>query len=225
MEDSPMSVRVWGDLACFTRPDMKVERVSYAVPTPSAARGILEAIFWKPEFRWIVLETRVLKPIRYASLLRNEVRTKASYGAVSRWEETDGHFVAAESRTQRHTLALADVDYVILAQIELAEGVDAHPAKYRDQFRRRVQRGQCHARPCLGCREFAAYFGPATCREPPIDESMDLGLTLYDMDYGRLACADDPPDAPKRNAPVFFEARLEHGVLSYPAPEEVGLCF
>ncbi|NLF01139.1 MAG: type I-C CRISPR-associated protein Cas5 [Anaerolineales bacterium] len=217
MEYEPLSVRVWGEYACFTRPDMKVERVSYAVPTPSGARGILEAIFWKPEFRWVVQETRVHRSIGYASFLRNEVKRKVSYRSAQRWESTSEAFSAdsTDMRTQRHTLALADVAYTILAQVEVREGVHENPAKYRDQFRRRVKRGQCHTQPYLGCREFAAYFGPADPDEGTIGECMDLGPMLYDLDYSQEA----------RAAPVFFPARLERGVVRYPAPEEVGLCF
>jgi CRISPR-associated protein Cas5d len=192
---------------------MKVERVSYPAPTPSAARGILEAIFWKPEFRWEVVETRLLKPIHYASLLRNEVKDKIAFSTVSRWAEADGHYVAAEGRTQRHTLALADVDYVIVARMVLGDTA-AHPAKYRDQFRRRVARGQCYHRPYLGCREFAAHFGPASGDEPTIPDTMELGLTLWDLDYREAG----------RSVPLFFEARMAQGVVRYPTVEEVGLC-
>lgn len=213
MDYVPLSVRVWGDYACFTRPEMKVERVSYPVPTPSAARGILEAIFWKPEFRWEVVETRVIKPIRYASLFRNEVKDKVAVSTVQRWPTTDGRYVAAEGRTQRHTLALVDVEYVISAQMLLNDR-SAHPAKYRDQFRRRVQRGQCYLRPYLGCREFAAHFGPASGDETGIDASADLGLMLWDLDYGD----------PARATPVFFAGRMTRGVVRYPTAEEVGLC-
>jgi len=215
-EFAPLSVRVWGEYACFTRPETKVERVSYPVPTPSAARGLLEAIFWRPEFHWQVLETRVLKPIRFVSVLRNEVSEKASFQAVSQWPRSQGHYLAsdAKNRTQRHTLALADVDYVIVAQIVLAEGAGAHPAKYRDQFRRRLARGQCFARPYLGCREFAAEFGPADGSEQPIPASMDLGLMLWDLDYR---------EAP-RLRPIFFQATLTAGVVRYPSPQEVQAC-
>lgn len=213
MNDSALCVRVWGDYACFTRPEMKVERVSYPAPTPSAARGILEAIFWKPEFRWEVIETRILKPVRYASLLRNEVKDKIAFSTVSKWAEADGNYVAAEGRTQRHTLALVDVDYVIVARMVLGD-TTAHPAKYRDQFRRRVARGQCYHRPYLGCREFAAHFGPASGDEPTITDTMDLGLTLWDLDYREAA----------RSVPLFFEARMAQGVVRYPTAEEVGLC-
>jgi len=213
MNDSALCIRVWGDYACFTRPEMKVERVSYPAPTPSAARGILEAIFWKPEFRWEVIETRILKPIRYASLLRNEVKDKITFPTVSKWAKDGGHYIAAEGRTQRHTLALVDVDYVIVARMVLGDAT-AHPAKYRDQFRRRVARGQCYHRPYLGCREFAAHFGPANGDEPTIADDMDLGLTLWDLDYRENG----------RSVPLFFKARMAQGVVRYPTAEEVGLC-
>jgi len=211
----PLSVHVWGEYACFTRPEMKVERVSYPVPTPSAARGILESIFWKPEFRWEVLETRVLRPIRYASILRNEVKTKAAASTIRGWARNDGHFIAADRkiRTQRHTLALQDVEYVIFAQIRLPGWTTAHPAKYRDQFRRRVARGQCYHRPYLGCREFSAYFGPGNGSEQPIDATMELGSMLWDLDY--------TSDGSGRGQPIFFQAALTQGVIRYPTPEEV----
>src|SRR6266508_6850254 len=120
----PLAVRVWGDLACFTRPEMKVERVSYPVMTPSAARGILEAVFWKPEFRWRVQEIWVLKPIRYTSILRNEVNSRQSERAARGWQADGGGYDAAADRAQRHTLGLRDVAYVIAAQIELKPHAD-----------------------------------------------------------------------------------------------------
>jgi len=209
----PLSIRIWGQYACFTRPEMKVERVSYPVPTASAARGILEAVFWKPEFRWEVLETKILRPIRYASVLRNEIKTKTSLRTVQSWVNNDGHYVAAQDHTPRHTLALQDVEYVITARMRLAKHTFDHPAKYRDQFRRRVKRGQCYARPYLGCREFAAYFGPADGSECPIDATMDLGSMLWDLEY--------VADGSGRGRPVFFQAQLRQGVIRYPIPEEV----
>jgi CRISPR-associated protein Cas5d len=204
----PVEVRVWGDFACFTRPEMKVERVSYPAPTPSAARGILEAIFWKPQFKWRIEEIQVLNPIRYFSILRNEVNKKASRRSASRWEKHDGHFIASEERTQRHTLALRNVDYVIRAQVDLKPGVNDHPAKYRDQFRRRVRKGRCFSRPYLGCREFAASFAEPTGDEQPIQRTDDIGRMLYDLDYR----------ADGRGTPYFFRARLENGILRVPAP-------
>jgi CRISPR-associated protein Cas5d len=203
----PLEVRVWGDFACFTRPEMKVERVSYPVPTPSAARGILEAIFWRPQFKWRIGEVWVLNPIRYFSILRNEVKSKASHRSASSWEKHGGQFVAQEDRAQRHTLALREVDYVIRAQMDLQPDVDDHPAKYRDQFRRRVRNGLCFSRPYLGCREFAARFAEPTGDEQPIARTEDIGRMLYDLDY-----QDDG-----RGTPTFFEARLEGGILHVPA--------
>ena len=204
----PLEVRVWGDFACFTRPEMKVERVSYPVPTPSAARGILEAIFWRPQFKWRVEEIWVLNPIKYFSVLRNEVNSKASRRSASGWERRGGNYVAPDDRAQRHTLALREVDYVIRARIDLKPGVDDHPAKYRDQFRRRVRNGRCFSRPYLGCREFAARFGEPAGDEQSIDRSEDIGRMLLDLDY-----QDDG-----RGTPHFFQARLEDGVLHVPAP-------
>jgi CRISPR-associated protein Cas5d len=210
----PLEVLVWGDFACFTRPETKVERVTYAVPTPSAARGVLEAIFWKPEFRWRVQEIWVLKPIRYFSLLRNEVNSRQSEAAAGKWAKGGGGFVAADDRAQRHTLALRDVAYVIRADVELREGAGAEPAKYRDQFRRRVEEGRCFQRPYLGCREFAADFAKPTGTEQPIDVSDELGSMLYDLQYA--------PGNSGRATPVFFAARLEHGVLRVPPPNSPG---
>jgi len=209
--DPPLAVRVWGDFACFTRPEMKVERVSYPVMTPSAARGVLEAIFWKPEFTWRVEEIWVLKPIHYFSVLRNEVNGRASEKAAAVWPKSGGGYDASADRAQRHTLALRDVDYVVRAQVELRAGVVDDPAKFRDQFRRRVRDGRCFATPYLGCREFSASFGPAMEAKGPIDFSEDLGLMLLDLDYAE--------DGSGRGAPRFFNARLERGVLRVPWPD------
>src|ERR671934_2706429 len=111
----PLEVRVWGDLACFTRPEMKVERVSYPLPTPSAARGILEAIFWKPQFTWRVQEIWLLSDVRYLSMVRNELQSLASERAARAWQDNGGGYDASADRAQRHTLALRDVDYLIRA--------------------------------------------------------------------------------------------------------------
>ena len=202
MHYPPLEVKVWGPYACFTRPEAHVERVSYEVLTPSAARGILEAIFWHKPMQWRVREVAVLRPVRHFSVLRNEVKSKAGRG---------GDLSIADDRTQRHTLALRDVAYVIRADVWLPPGTtdrDGQPveeAKYRDQFRRRVLNGQCFQRPYLGCREFAADFGPADGTEQPIDVSADLGRMLFDIEYGRGG-----------NQARYFEARLEDGVLRVP---------
>ncbi len=200
-----LTVKVWGPLACFTRPEMKVERVTYEVMTPSAARGTLEAIFWKPEFQWQVRQIDVLNPIRRISILRNEVKSKIAPSTVQGWARHGGGYFADEDRTQRHTLALRDVAYIIHAQIVLRPDVQGDPAKYRDQFRRRVARGQCFHRPVLGCREFAADFGEPDGSETPIDHTDDLGRMLFDLAYSR--------GNSERTRPLFFPATLEKGVL------------
>jgi CRISPR-associated protein Cas5d len=211
----PLEVKVWGEYACFTRPEMKVERVSYPVPTASAARGILEAIFWKPEFTWRVEEVWVLNPIRYFSILRNEVNTRASERKARAWARNGGGYDAATDRSQRHTLALRDVAYLIRASVEVKPDVAHDVAKFRDQFRRRVQRGRCFAQPYLGCREFSAAFAEPDGSESPIARSEDLGLMLLDLSYDA--------DGSGRGTPRFFHARIEDGIVRYPAmaPEEV----
>ncbi len=205
----PLEVRVWGELACFTRPEMKVERVTYPVMTPSAARGVLEAIFWKPEFVWRVEEIWVLKPIQYFSILRNEVNSRASERAAAGWIKDGGGYEASADRAQRHTLALRDVSYVIRAQVELRPDVREDPAKYRDQFRRRVRDGRCFATPYLGCREFSAAFAEPDGSERPIERTEELGPMLLDLDYVK--------DGSGRGTPRFFAARLERGILRVPS--------
>ncbi len=204
----PLQVQVWGDFACFTRPEMKVERVSYPCMTPSAARGVLEAIFWRPEFTWVVRQIDILRPIRYFSILRNEVKSKAA----ARSAQAGSVMLADEERTQRHTLALRDVAYVIHADVALRPHARTeNPAKYRDQFRRRVAAGRCYRQPYLGCREFGAFFGePAGQAPAPIDE--DLGPMLLDIEYA-------PCDS-GRGTPIFFDARIEGGRLSVPSIDE-----
>lgn len=202
-----LEVKVWGDYACFTRPEMKVERVSYPVMTPSAARGVLEAIFWKPEFRWRVHEIAVLKPVRYFSILRNEINTRQTERTARGWMASgDGGYFADADRTQRHTLGLRDVAYVIRAEPVLRADVGDDVAKYRDQFRRRVDRGQCYATPYFGCREFSAAFGTPDPAEAPIDETSELGTMLLDLDYTAQGSA----------TPRFFDARLDGGLLRVP---------
>jgi CRISPR-associated protein Cas5d len=209
---SPLMVKVWGDFACFTRPEMKVERVTYPVMTPSAARGILEAIFWKPEFTWQVEEIWVLKDIRYFSILRNEVNSRASERAAASWQRNGGGYDASADRAQRHTLGLRDVAYLIRAQVAVKPSVEDDPAKFRDQFRRRVRDGRCFATPYLGCREFSASFAEPGGMERPIDRTEDLGPMLLDLNYA--------PDGSGRGSPRFFHARLKRGILRVPAPGE-----
>jgi len=204
----PLAVKVWGPWACFTRPEMKVERVSYPVPTASAARGILEAIFWKPQFTWDVREIWVLRPIRYASVVRNEGKRKINFQEVKHWAKQGGEYDITKYRTQRHSLILRDVAYVIYAQVRIRPGNGAHPAKLRDQFRRRVARGQCFTRPYLGCREFSAYFAAPDGGDRPIDLTCDLGRMLLDLDY--------PANDEGRGEPHFFHARLDRGAMRFP---------
>jgi len=207
----PLEVKVWGEFACFTRPEMKVERVSYPVMTPSAARGILESIFWKPEFSWQVREIWVLKPIRHFSVLRNEINSRQSERVARKWAKDKGSFFADMDRAQRHTLALRDVAYLLKANIVLKGHADAPSAKYRDQFRRRVKRGQCYSQPYFGCREFAAGFGPPDGTEHPIESTDDLGLMLFDLRYKQ-----NGDGIGVGGMPVFFDARLERGILRVP---------
>ena len=207
--DSLLEVKVWGDFACFTRPEMKVERVSYPLITPSAARGVLEAIFWKPEFRWQVREIWALKPINYFSMVRNEVSSKVAVSSVRKWAGESGGYFVEDDRTQRHTLGLRDVAYVIRAeQVLSAHAEDLPIAKYRDQFRRRVANGRCFYRPYLGCREFSANFSPVGPGDRPILHSEKLGRMLFDLNYDA--------DESGRGTPVFFQAELLDGVLKVP---------
>ena len=200
----PVQVKVRGEYACFTRPEAKVERVSYEVMTPSAARGVLEAIFFHKPMKWRIREIHVLKPIRHFSILRNEVKSKMS-------PRSDGLLIG-EDRTQRHTLCLRDVAYLIKADVWLPPGATHRdtgevldPVRYRAQFRRHVERGQCFHRPYLGTREFACDFEPPDGTETPQNITAELGLMLFDIDYSET-----------RNVPRFFEARLEQGVLRVP---------
>jgi CRISPR-associated protein Cas5d len=146
--------------------------------------------------------------------MRNEVKTRAALSTVRRWAQAGGGYEAADDRTQRHSLVLRDVAYLIHAQVRVHPDCDAHPAKFRDQFRRRVDRGQCYARPYLGCREFAADFSPPHGDEQPIAESMELGRMLLDIEYAA--------GGQGRGTPHFFEAQMVGGIIRYPAlaPQE-----
>ena len=209
-EYPPLEVKVWGDLACFTRPEMKVERVSYPVMTPSAARGVLEGIFWRPEFNWEIDEILVLNPIRYFSILRNEINTRQTAQTAEGWRKNGGGFYASDDRAQRHTLALRDVSYIIRGQATVKPGVNEDPAKFRDQFRRRVKRGRCFATPYLGCREFSAWFSEPEGDETPQEINEELGNMLLRMEY--------LPGNSGEAIPQFFNAKLESGVLRVPGP-------
>lgn len=227
-----LEVKVWGDYACFTRPEQKVERMSYDVMTPSAARGVLEAISWKPEFYWKVREIWVLKPIRHFSLVRNEVKSQASETSAKKWQKKGGGYFADQDRTQRYSLILRDVAYIIKADIELAEHATSRGdsredllTKYECIFKRRVKNGQAYAQPYLGTREFSAWFCEPCRDETAIDHSDDLGRMLFDMQFaqakkGAVSYRRHSEAGGKwttGNArPVFFDARLDKGVLYVP---------
>lgn len=207
-----IKLHCWGELACFTRPEMKVERVSYDVITPSAARGIIEAIYWKPEIRWVIDRLVVLKPIRFTSIRRNEVGAKISgrsaAAAMAAGRGTLGLYVEAE-RQQRAALLLRDVAYVIEAHFEIVAG-ERNAAKHLDVFNRRARAGQCFTRPYLGCREFAADFelieeeSTIPAPDPSLRGTRDLGWMLHDIDFenGRQ--------------PRFFHAIMTNGVIDVP---------
>jgi len=206
----PFRLRVYGDNACFTRPEMKVERVSYEVMTPSAARGILEAILWKPAIRWRILQIDVMKPIRWESIRRNEVGSiisaQTAQTAMKRGRGSLGIYIE-DARQQRAGLLLRDVEYVIHAYFEMTEkaGAEDSVTKFEQMFIRRAQNGQCYHRPYFGCREFPVHFEFIPQNAPPvqpIDLSKELGWMLYDIDYS----GEEP-------MPQFFHARLKRGSL------------
>ncbi len=210
-----LSVRASGPLACFTRPELKTERVSYEVPTPSAVRGLLEAIFWKPGLRWHIRRIHVLNPIRFVSFKRNEVFSKASAPAakvVSEGGEIN-HYFADDDRAQRHTLALRDVDYLFEAYMTLTEraGPGDNMTKFVDMFERRVARGQHFHQPYFGCREFVADVRPREGVPIAIDDSRDLGIMLWDLEFGKV------------HRPRFFKAQLSRGVVDVPVDPEATL--
>ncbi len=196
----PVVVQVGGDAALFSRPELKVERVSYPVMTPTAARGVLEAIFWKPEMRYRVVAIEVLRPIRETAIRRNETSQVVSLDDARRGKRVD----TAAHRDQRNAVCLRDVAYRIHAHVEATEQATKLTAAYRDQFRRRVTRGACFHQPYLGTREFSADFGDPD-DTPPIDHTEDLGVMIHTIHFG-------PPIRME-----WFTARLEHGVLHVPA--------
>lgn len=211
-----IKLKVWGDYACFTRPEMKVERVSYDVITPSAARGIIEAIHWKPAIRWQIDRIHVLNPIRFENIRRNEVGAKISARtaktAMNAGSLEGLHLNVDEHRQQRATLALRNVAYVIEAHFEMTDkaGEDT-PAKHYDIFRRRAEKGQCFHRPALGVREFAADFEWIEAAPPSQVGSRDLGWMLYDIDFAQ------------GNRPMFFRAKMEDGVIDVAAARSGGM--
>ncbi len=207
-----VKVRVWGDYALFSRPEMKVERCSYDVMTPSAARGILEAIFWHPGLKWIVDKIYVKKPIRFTSVRRNEVKSKilaSNVLQVYNGAKKPLYISGRSDIVQRASLLLCDVEYVIEAHFEMTDRANAtdNPGKFKDIVMRRLKRGECYHMPYFGCREFPAHF--CLCEEEEIRtaydgiEEKDLGYMLYDLDYSD----------PENLQPMFFRAVLKRGAL------------
>jgi CRISPR-associated protein Cas5d len=211
--DKEFCLEVWGPIACFTRPELKVERVSYDVITPSAARAIFEAIFWKPAIHWQVTKIEVLNPIKWTSIRRNEVGATASKNPI---------FIE-DKRQQKNSLMLRDVRYRIHARLEFIplrerkdqsnaeEHPDENPAKYYAMFERRATKGQCFNQPYLGTRECSASFklvNPETdTLDVPISENRDMGIMLYDMDF----------ETNLKNPPaMFYRAKMENGVIIVP---------
>ncbi len=201
-------MEVWGPMACFTRPEMKTERVSYDVPTPGAVRGMIESVFFHPGLRWVPDRIWVLNRIQFMNVRRNEVKSKVLASAVL--QEANGGKAGAiftsEDIQQRAAMLLKDVHYVFEAHFEMTE--QANPSdnhgKFQDIIKRRLRRGACYSTPYFGCRECTAHFRLWEGGEiPAIDETRDLGYMLYDMDYS------DPTDI----QPMFFRARMEHGVI------------
>jgi CRISPR-associated protein Cas5d len=210
-----IKLKVWGENACFTRPEMKAERVSYDVMTPSAARAILEAIHWKPSMRWVVDRIHVLHPIAFSSIRRNEIMFKvpaASVQAVINGKRQELAQYATEERQQRATMMLRDVAYIIEAHFVMTEraGIDNTPEKHFNMFIRRAREGQCFNQPYFGCREFPANFNLIEAdsdQEPSYyqkEAQRDLGWMLWDVDF-----TEDM-------RPIFFRAEMKCGIIEVP---------
>lgn len=213
----PIRLEVWGDYALFTRPEMKVERVSYDVMTPSAARGLMEAVYWHPGMRWSVDRIHVCSPIRFTNLRRNEVKATVSARSARTVMERgtgDLYLCTPENIQQRASMLLRDVHYVIEAHFDMTDRAAPgdNPGKFQDIIKRRVRKGQFYHQPYFGCREFPVNF--KLCEQiPDCPESLkgerDLGWMLWDMDY----------TDPKNIQPMFFRAVLRDGVLDVPTLE------
>ncbi len=227
---SPQILEVWGDLACFSRPELKVERFSYPCITPSAARGVFDAIYLKPgSFRWQICRIEVLKPPAYLALRRNEVKDVVNVNAVTSWmagkkppeplwADGDKALLGSDEkgRTQRQTMALKNVFYRLHAEIRPWPGYESRQRTFEAQFQRRGDRGKCFQQPYLGCREFPAFFRrlaePAKPEpNPEIPDLIDVGLMLYDVfDLSAPGHAGSAP------AISLFHARVHKGVLDVP---------
>jgi CRISPR-associated protein Cas5d len=213
-----LRLKVWGDNACFTRPEMKVERVSYDVMTPSAARGVLEAILWKPAIRWQIERIDVLKPIRWESVRRNEVGSVMS-------PRSDGLFIE-DNRQQRAGLFLRDVAYTVHAWFEMTVPPDDrnNVIKFQEMFICRASKGKCFSQPYLGTREFSAAFELIPHDRPlpePIGETRDLGFMLYDLCHDNGRDANHVHSCTDGCRPSFFRAELQEGKMLVPRPESM----
>lgn len=200
-----VTLRVSGPMACFTRPEYQSERVSYPIITPPATVGLLSAVFWKPQFDWRIRKLELLAEPKWASMVRNEVKEHASIGRdhIDITKTGSGNV----GRAQRHSLVLVDVAYRITARVELRPHCDDDPAKFSDQFDRRVRRGAFFTPPYLGLREFPAWFETADPAEAPVDTTMPAGPMPLDLNY----------QADGSIQPVFFDAVIHNGVVTVPA--------
>ena len=216
-----ISLEVWGDYACFSRPEMKVERVSYDVMTPSAARGLIEAIFWHPGLRWVIDRIQVCEPIHFTNIRRNEVKDVISARTVKTvMDQGQGELYLAtpNSIQQRAAMVLKDVRYVIDAHFELTDKAAPgdNAGKFQEMTRRRIEKGQFYHQPCFGVREFPAHFQMCAVRPACPDElkgERDLGWMLLDMDYS------DPANI----RPKFFRAVMRDGVIEVPPLHSEGV--
>jgi len=206
-------IEVSGDYACFTRPEMKVERVSYDVITPSAARAIFEAILWKPAIQWHIHKIEVLKPIRWINIRRNEVGAVLPTGNITKAMKGGAApaLYIEDNRQQRAGLFLRDVAYRIHASFSLTPdaGKDDNPGKFSEMFKRRAKKGQCFNQPYLGCREFACNFSLVEDIEQApaaLNENRTLGWMLYDLDYQNN----------EDSSPLFFNAEMKNGIIDIP---------
>ena len=211
MSTHDFALRIRGEMACFTRPEFSTERLSYELITPSAARGVLDAVLWKPAIRWEVTSIALLNPVRWLEFRRNEINSRVSTRsalAAAMGGSAPADYFADEDRAQRNTLALRNVDYGVAARLHMTARAGAEDSleKFRAMFLRRVEKGQQYAQPYLGCREFPATleFWDGT-PAPLAEETRELGWMLHDLEFGA------------QNQARFFPARLEHGVMHVPA--------
>jgi len=201
LDKEVVRIKVEGEFACFTRPDLKVERMTYPCMTPSAARGILDSILWKPEFQWYVRRIIVLNPVKFFSIKRNEINSKQGRNPI----------VIEDRRAQRNSIVLKDVSYIIEASVFQKETSDRNPPKkYTEMFKRRVRKGQCYRRPYLGTREFYAEFMEPAGNEKAIFEPVPIGSMLFDIFYD---------DNGKPSPLFFYDVLVENGILNCEVPE------